>query len=256
MSLVTIIIPYKNNLKYLFLTLRSIFAQTYKNFEILIIYDDIDKTDLQRLKKYILEKKINKNYSIKIIVNKKNVGPGKSRNIGIKHSNAKYVAFIDSDDTWHKDKLKKQIFFMKKKNLLISHTSYNIINLKEKKISSRKAKDKIYFKDLIKSCDIGLSTVILDLMFLKKNNLYFPTNIKTKEDYILWLKIIKKINVIRGMNFKLMNYRKIKNSLSSNIFLNLLNGYKVYRIYMRYSILKSFYLLLCLSMNYLKKTYR
>ena len=256
MSFVTIIIPYKNNLKYLFLTLKSIFAQTYKKYKILIIYDDDDKTDLQRLKKYISKNKKNKKYSINIIINKKNLGPGQSRNIGILNSNTKYVAFLDSDDTWHKDKLKKQILFMKKKDLVISHTSYVVVDSQDKKISNRVAKNKIYLKDLIKSCDIGLSTVISDVKFLKKNNFYFPKNIKTKEDYVLWLNIIKKINVIWGININLMNYRKTKNSLSSNISLNLLNGYRVYRNYMHYSILKSFYSLLCLSINYLKKTYK
>ena len=256
MSFVTIIIPYKNNLKYLFLTLKSIFAQTYKKYKILIIYDDDDKTDLQRLKKYISKNKKNKKYSIDIIINKKNLGPGQSRNIGILNSNTKYVAFLDSDDTWHKDKLKKQILFMKKKDLVISHTSYVVVDSQDKKISNRVAKNKIYLKDLIKSCDIGLSTVISDVKFLKKNNFYFPKNIKTKEDYVLWLNIIKKINVIWGININLMNYRKTKNSLSSNISLNLLNGYRVYRNYMHYSILKSFYSLLCLSINYLKKTYK
>lgn len=253
MSLVTIIIPYKNNLKYLFLTLKSIFAQTYKNYKILIVYDDIDQTDFQKIKKYILKRKLNKKYSIKIIVNEKNLGPGISRNIGIKNSNSKYIAFVDSDDTWHKDKLKKQISFMKKKKLLFSHTSYSIINSKGKKIANRKAKNKIYFKDLIKSCDIGLSTVILDLMFIKKNNLNFPSKIRTKEDYILWLDIIRKIKVIRGIDLKLTNYRKTNNSLSSNILLNLLNGYRVYRNYMNYSIILSFYSLFHLSINYLKK---
>ena len=256
MSQVSIIIPYKNNLKYLFLALKSIFAQTYKKYKILIIYDDDDKTDLQRLKKYISKNKKNKKYSINIIINKKNLGPGQSRNIGILNSNTKYVAFLDSDDTWHKDKLKKQILFMKKKDLVISHTSYVVVDSQDKKISNRVAKNKIYLKDLIKSCDIGLSTVISDVKFLKKNNFYFPKNIKTKEDYVLWLNIIKKINVIWGININLMNYRKTKNSLSSNISLNLLNGYRVYRNYMHYSILKSFYSLLCLSINYLKKTYK
>jgi teichuronic acid biosynthesis glycosyltransferase TuaG len=235
--------------------LESIFRQTYKNFKILIIYDDTDKKDLKRLEKYLKKEKINKKYSIKIIVNKRNIGPGRSRNVGINNCISKYVAFIDSDDTWHKDKLKKQISFMKKKKLVISHTSYDVFDYDGKKISTREAKSRIYFKDLLKSCDIGLSTIILDCVFLKKNNFYFPNNIKTKEDYILWLNIAKKINVIRGINISLMNYRKTKNSLSSDIFMNLSNGYKVYRNYMHYSVLKSFYSLLRLSLNYLKKTY-
>ena len=253
MSSVTIIIPYKNNLKYLLLTLQSIFAQTYKNYKILIIYDDIDQTDFHKLKKYFLIRNLNKKFSIRIIVNKKNLGPGASRNIGIKNSNSKYIAFIVSDDTWHRDKLKKQISFMKKNKLLISHTSYNVVNSDGRKIGNRIARNRIFFRDLIKSCDIGLSTVILNLEFLNKNNLSFPSDIKTKEDYVLWLNIVKKIKIIRGLDLKLMNYRKLKNSLSSNIFLNLVNGYRVYRNYLNYGIILSFYSLFILSINYLKK---
>jgi len=252
-STVTIIIPYKKNLKYLFLTLKSISEQSYKKFKILIIYDDTDKSDLKIIKKTILTNKKFKNYLIKIIQNKDNFGPGKSRNIGIKNSNSKYIAFIDSDDTWHKDKLKKQIKFMEKNNLPISHTSYFVVNSDEKKLSFRIAKNKIFKDDLIRSCDIGLSTVMLDTAFIKKNKLYFPTTIKTKEDYVLWLKIIEKTNIIYGLDLKLTNYRKTKNSLSSNKIVAINNGFKVYNKYMKFNLTKSIFHLLILSINSIKK---
>ena len=188
MSLVTIIIPYKNNLKYLFLALESVFFQTYKKFKIIIIYDDENKSDLLQIKKFVFRNKKIRKYSIKILTNKKNIGAGESRNIGIKLSKTKYIAFLDSDDVWHKDKLKFQVNYMINDRTLISHTSYNIIDESGKKISLRKSKNKLYFKDILNSCDIGLSTVMIDLKFLKKNNLKFP-KIKTKEDYVLWLKM-------------------------------------------------------------------
>ena len=251
MSLVTIIIPYKNNLKYLFLALRSVFFQTHKKFKILIIYDDEDTSDLAHIKKFILKKRIKQKFSIQIIVNKKNLGAGLSRNVGIKFSKSKYIAFLDSDDIWHKDKLKLQLNFMNKYKIPISHTSYTVINESGKKLSLRRSKKKLYFKDILNSCNIGLSTVMVDLKFLKINNFKFP-NISTKEDYVLWLKILKKISYIRGINTNLTIYRRKKKSLSSSKITSIINGYRVYKDYMNMGHLKSFYRLLILSLNYLK----
>ena len=141
---------------------------------------------------------------------------------------------------------------MEKNNILFSHTSYHVINANNKIISSRLAKKKIFFKDLISSCDIGLSTVILNSSLIGKNKLLFP-GIKTKEDYVLWLQIIKKIKTIRGLDIKLTYYRKTKGSLSSNKLLSLINGYKVYRNYMNYGVIKSLFYLFILSINSVKK---
>ena len=250
---VTIIIPYKNNLNYLFSALRSILKQSYKNLKILIIYDDKDKSDLTKIKKFFKNTAIKKKIPFRIIVNKNSLGAGYARNVGIKKSKTKYVAFLDSDDVWAKNKLKIQINFMEKNNILFSHTSYHVINENNKVISSRLAKKKIIFQDLITSCDIGLSTVILNSSLLVKNKLLFP-GIKTKEDYVLWLRIIKKIKIIRGLDIKLTYYRKTKSSLSSNKLLSLINGYKVYRNYMNYGVIKSLFYLYILSKNSLKKT--
>tara|TARA_Y100000591_G_scaffold152410_1_gene131173 strand:+ start:3078 stop:3857 length:780 start_codon:yes stop_codon:yes gene_type:complete len=250
-SLVTIIIPYKNNLKYLFLALDSVFFQTYKKFKIIIIYDDEDRSDLLRIRKFI-SKKFKKKTSIKIILNKKNLGAGESRNVGINLSKTKYIAFLDSDDIWHKNKLKLQINHMIKKRATISHTSYNIIDESGKKISFRTSKEKLYFHNILNSCDIGLSTVMVELNLLKKNNLKFP-KIKTKEDYVLWLKILKKISYIHGLDKKLTDYRKRKNSLSANFITSIKNGFKVYRYYMKMGHVESFFRLTILSINFLKK---
>ncbi len=251
---VTVIIPFKDNIKYLFLAINSVFNQSYKNFRINIIYDNEDRTDLSKLKKFLKEKYQKKMKFVRIKINKKNLGAGHSRNIGIKKCNTKYIAFLDSDDLWKNNKLKIQINFMEKNKQVFSHTSYNIINEKNEEVSSRKAKSKIKFDDLISSCDIGLSTVILNTKFMKKNNYYFP-KIKTKEDFVLWLKIAKKIKFMSGINKELSSYRRVANSLSSNKLISIINGYKVYRNYMNYSKLKSIYFLFILSINSIKKNY-
>tara|TARA_B110001450_G_C17593884_1_gene470035 strand:- start:312 stop:1115 length:804 start_codon:yes stop_codon:yes gene_type:complete len=249
---VTIIIPYKSNLKYLFLALNSVFNQSYKNFKLIIIYDNIHKEDLEKIKIFLKKRDYFKKFNIRIITNKKNFGAAESRNIAIRKSNSKYIAFLDSDDIWSKNKLKIQVDYMEKNNVKFSHTSYNIINANNKIVSSRLAKKKIIFQDLITSCDIGLSTVILKSSLLHKNKFLFP-RIETKEDYVLWLKVVKKIKTIIGLDIKLTYYRKTKGSLSSNKLLSLINGYKVYRDYMNYGVIKSLFYLFMLSINSLKK---
>ena len=101
-------------------------------------------------------------------------------------SQGSLIAFLDADDLWTRNKLKKQIFFMKKNLVDISHTSYHIINSDNKIIGSRIAKD-MNHKLLLNSCDIGLSTVIMKKEIIT-NKIKFA-NINTKEDYVLWLKI-------------------------------------------------------------------
>ena len=244
MSLVSIIIPYFKKKNYIKSTINSVLNQKFKNFEILIVYDDANKSELNVLKKIK-----NKDKRIRIIVNKKNIGAGFSRNKAIKSSKGKYIAFIDADDLWKPKKLQQQILFMKKKNIDISHTSYSIINEINKKISIRKARN-LKFKDLVKSCDVGLSTVVLKKEILKEDHF---ANLKTKEDYVLWLKLSKKGYTFYALRENLASWRQTSRSLSSSTFQKLIDGYRVYRIYLKNSYLVSFMKLILLSFNYLKK---
>mgnify|MGYP001391269078 CR=1 FL=1 len=244
MRLVSIIIPYYKKKNYIEQTLKSILSQKYKNFEILIIYDDTNQEDLYFLK--TLKKKDDR---IKIVINKQNIGAGMSRNKAIKLSRGTYVAFIDADDLWHPNKLKTQINYMIKNKVSISHTSYNIIDMKGTKIGFRKAK-KIEYKDLVNSCDIGLSTVMIKKTILK--NHYFA-KIKTKEDYVLWLSLAKKKFIFYPIKKTLTSWRSLSDSLSSSIFQKLFDGYFVYRNFLKQSFFKSLLSLFILSINYLKK---
>ena len=245
MDLISVIIPYYKKKEYIISSINSALNQTYKNLEIIIIYDDLNKEDLNLLKK--IKKKDKR---IKIYINKKNLGAGRSRNKGIKLSKGIFVAFLDSDDLWKKNKLKKQIFFMKKNGINASHTSYTIINSNNKIIGSRNAKDMSY-KLLLKSCDIGLSTVILKKEIITSKIKF--ANIKTKEDYVLWLKITFNNNKIFALKDNLTKWRKLEDSLSSSKLQKIYDGYLVYRKYMNFNLLKSFGFLMLLSFNYFLK---
>ena len=247
MDLVSVIIPYYKKRNYIKETIISVIKQSYDYLEIIIIYDDTNLNDLEFLRE--ISKLDNR---IKIINNNKRLGAGPSRNKGIEQSNGKYIAFIDADDTWLSDKLKDQIAFMKKNNYQISHTSYYIIDEKKKIIGQRKARDLLSINEILKSCDIGLSTVIIEKKIIKKTNTKFP-QLVTKEDFVFWLTLLKKNYKFYAYDSNLTNWTDSRNSLSSSVIQKLFDGYKVYNHYMNFNIIKSLYYLICLSLNYLKK---
>ena len=245
--LISIIIPYYKKKKFFKNTIKSILEQTHKNFEIILIYDDIDKTELPFVKLTLRKIK-----NVKIIINKKNLGAGYSRNIGIKKSKSRLISFLDSDDTWHKDKLKKQIKFMKINKVDFSYTDYSIIDKNEKKIKIIRAPKIITYRNLLFSCDIGLSTVMINSRLLKKDK--FP-NLKTKEDYLLWIKLSKKKIKMLGINETLASWRQTNNSLSSSIMQKLKDAFLVYSYHLKFNFLKSLILVFLLSINSLTKKY-
>lgn len=240
-SKISVIMPYYKKRDYIKQTIKSVLNQTYQNFEIILVYDDQDLSDLHYIKKNFKTKKL------KIIVNKKNLGAGYSRNVAIKHSSGEYISFLDSDDYWKKKKLFYQLNFMKKNSYQITHTDYTVLS--KNKTQKRIAKE-ISFTELMRSCDIGLSTVMIKKRLLNKKSF---ANLKTKEDYVLWLKILKNGIKIYPLNKNLTIWQETQNSLSSSVYQKIKDGYSVYRHYLKQNSLQSAISLLTLSFNYLKK---
>ena len=228
---ISIIIPYFKKKKYFKKTIKSILNQSYKSYEVIVIYDDTSLDELDFVKKTLKKIKLNK-----LIINSKNYGVGISRNIGIKQASGTFIAFCDADDTWKKNKLNTQLNFMIKNNLMISHTNYFVINEESKVIGKFNIKNKLSYNDLLKSCDIGLSTVIVRKKLLQNNKF---NKLKTKEDYLLWLKIVKKIKYIYGINQNLSSWRKNENSLSSSVIQKFQDTYRLYRLYLKNNFILS-----------------
>jgi len=246
MKLVSVIMPYYKKRKYVKSSIYSVLKQTYKYFELIVVYDDPGSQDIIFLKRLAKKDK-----RIKLIINKKNYGAGISRNIGIKKARGYFIAFIDSDDLWHKSKLIKQVNFMSKLNCLVSHTDYKIVK-KNNSIEYRKAEN-LRYDDIIYSCDIGLSTVMIKKSIINKLIL-FP-NLKTKEDFVFWLKLTKKYKcVFFPLNSCLTKWRQTSGSLSSSFYQKVHDAFKVYNIFCNFNFIKSFLFTIILSFNYLKKS--
>ncbi len=136
---VSIIIRGKNEEDWLGLCIKSIREQSFKDFEIILIYDDEDLNDL-----FVIENDFKKNPKIKIIKNSKNLGAGISRNIGIKHAKGKIIAFVDSDDFWLPEKLERQTKFMQENNYDFTFCNYEKVVSREKTINVKRCVFIIY----------------------------------------------------------------------------------------------------------------
>ncbi len=238
---VSIIVTYYKKKLFFERTINSILNQTYKNFEVIVVYDDWDKSELNFVKEVL-----NKIPKYKIIVNKKNIGAGFSRNKGVHFAKGDYIAFCDADDLWHKNKLEIQISYMKKNKLNFSHTSYKIINYYGKIIGKFRIKNELNYQFLLRSCDIATSSVVISKNIFKKKVSF--SSFKTKEDYSLWLKIVKKEKRLYGINVNLLFWRLSKNSLSSSFFQKIFDAFNVYHISENYNVIISIYFVIRLSL--------
>ncbi len=244
--LVSIIIPYFNDPNNIKSCIQSALAQSYSKLEIIVIDDENSIKSKKILKKISrLDKKI------KIFLTKKNKGVSFARNLGIKKSNGKFIAFLDSDDLWKKNKIKKQIIEMKKRKLDICYTNFKTIN--DNKIFSYEVNlpKKLDYEDLLKACPICCSSIVIRSQIVKKHQF---SKLKTKEDYELWLKLSKNNFKFGGVNKYLTLYKIRKNSLSSNHFNKLISAFKIYNNYNNYGILWSLLFVIRLYYNaFIKK---
>ena len=247
MALVSVIIPYYKKINQISKTLNSVLAQTFQDFEIILIYDDDNVQDLVYIKE-----NFSKNSKIKIVQNKKNYGAGISRNIGIKHSSGNFIAFLDADDIWYSDKLEKQVKFMRENKYDFSFTNYLKRISSKKSIHVQSKKRKISYKDLLLDNEIGLSTVMLNKNIIK--NELFPS-LKTKEDYVAWLKLSKENYIAYNLNEFLSEWNFSTNSLSSSLLQKVMDGFRVYYIYLDFNFFKSLFFLLRLSINSINRKF-
>lgn len=218
--LVSIIMPTYNSEKYIKDTIESILAQTYINWELLITDDSSTDNTIMLIKTYqAYDKRIN------LFTLSKNKGAAIARNNSISNSNGRFIAFCDSDDTWNNDKLEKQIGFMLNNNFHFSFSYYNIIDEDNNLLKKIVTRDKVTYNDLLITCDIGCLTAVYDVEHFGKNYMY---NIRKRQDYTLWLKLLKRTKFAYAYKESLANYRYRKGSISSNKFSALCYVFKVF----------------------------
>jgi len=242
-DLVSIITPLYNADSFIEDMINSVINQTYTNWELIIVDDcstDQGYANVLNFK--------DKDKRITLLRNKKNLGPALSRNKGIKHAKGRFIAFLDSDDQWMPDKLEKQIEFMQKNAYTFTFSEYKMIDEADNVIGFKDSLPvKVDYKKLLESNYIGCLTAVYDTRFLGK--IYMPEILK-RQDYGLWLKILKKIDYAYCLKEPLAIYRIRTSSVSSHKFKLIKYNWKLFRDIEGLSIFQSLY---CLSKNVLNK---
>lgn len=182
-GLVSIIMPSYNTAEYVADSIRSVIAQTYSDWE-LIIVDDCSKDDSVNVINSFSDPRI------RLLVNETNSGAALSRNRALREAKGKWIAFLDSDDLWAPEKLEKQIRFMEQKPCAFSYTAYDEISEEGSKTGVRvSGPGKITKTGFFNYCWPGCLTVMYDAEAI---GLVQIADIKKNNDYAVWLKVCKK----------------------------------------------------------------
>ncbi|MGG7213287.1 glycosyltransferase family 2 protein [Clostridium nigeriense] len=231
-DLVSIITPTYNCGKFIEETIESVLKQSHENWEMIIVDDcSTDNT------KEVVEKYTKNDHRIKYYILDKNSGAAVTRTKAMELAKGNYIAFLDSDDLWMEDKLKRQLDFMKNNDYAFTCTAYEQIDEMGYPLNKViKTKEKTDYNGILLSCPVGNSTVMYNVDKLGK---FTVPNIRKRNDDALWLQILKKERYIYGMKDILMKYRIRNNSISSNKLQLVKYHWKLYREIENLSIIRS-----------------
>jgi len=243
---VDIILPNYNSSEHIEETLNSIVGQSFKNWKLSIVDDNSNDETKNIIKRYVLNNKI------KIIWLKRNKGVGFCRNLAMRNTKSEYIAFIDSDDIWEKEKLSKQLDFMIKNKYHFTYTNYLPFRSEKGQNNLREIKPAKYFtfEKFVRDTSIATSTMIIKKSSIE--NVKF-SNTKICEDYFFKCQILKKVNFAYCLSENLMKYRIRKNSLQSNKIRNFYWIWYINRNYNQLNFLKNLLSIFCISINSIKK---
>lgn len=233
--LVSIITPVFNSQKYLKDSIESVLAQTYQNWELILVDDCSTDQSADIILKYTKVDSRIKYYKLQ-----SNMGSGAARNMAMKCAAGNFMAFLDSDDVWLPRKLEVQTNSMIKNNTAFSFTSFGYISSSGQVLRSvREAGfDTIDYAQLVRGKTIGCLTVMLNIEMVGKKQM---PNIRVKQDYVLWLNILKEGFTAHPINEMLALYRLTDGSATSKKYKLIAAHYRLLRESQGLSVLDSVY---------------
>jgi glycosyltransferase involved in cell wall biosynthesis len=218
---ISIITPSFNSENFIADTIESVIAQQFQDWEMLIVDDCSTDNSLEISKRYA-----ERNERITAVQLSENSGAAVARNTAITKARGRYISFLDSDDLWLPHKLKTQIEFMTKNKAAFCFSAYHYIDKNGRIFGQCAVPRQITYRQLLKNPIIGCLTAIYDTQ--KLGIIEMPL-IRKRQDFGLWLRLLKKTQYAYGIQEPLASYRVHQNSMSANKFSAVSYTWSLYR---------------------------
>lgn len=245
--LISIVTPNFNSEKYISKTIESVQAQTYTNWEMVIIDDCSSDNSVAIIKRYMKT-----DTRIRLIELTENLGPAASRNAGIEIVKGTYLTFIDSDDLWMPHFLEISIQNIQNSDGFVFASYHRFDENLQPYFKDFVVPKKVNYTDILETNSISCLTAFIDIQKLGK--MYMP-NVRYRQDMGLWLQYLQKIPFAVGIQEPLAIYRIRKKSHSRNKINLISHQWNFYRKVAKLSILNSLKFILLWILNGLKKYY-
>lgn len=242
-GLFSIIVPCYNSSQFIDRCMNSILIQTYKKFEVLIVDDGSTDLSYKMLKKFSFKDK-----RFKIIRHKNNLGVSSARNSGLNLSVGQFVAFLDIDDWWPKNKLDIYASYFSKGYDLLFSNYYRVKSYKDRRLI--RVRKNIHFDILVFSNLIPTSTGAYDQEKIGFKVFDFES---PSEDWLFWLSLIKVSKKSQGIQKNLMFYNVSNQSLSANKLKMAKKAWFIFRKFHKYGVVRSTYCFLIYSYNGIRR---
>lgn len=211
-KLVSIIVPVYNVERFIAETMECVRAQTYEDWELLLVEDVSTDATKEVIEAYLRDKQDDR---IRLICQTENKGAAHARNRGLEEATGRFIAYLDADDLWERKKLERQLAFMEEKQAAFSFTGYEFADEAGKGLGKIvQVPETLCYKEALKNTTIFTTTVMFDTDKIKKDMLNMP--IIKSEDTALWWKVLRNGYTAYGLNENLVRYRRAGKSLSSN----------------------------------------
>ncbi len=246
-QLVSVITALYNSERFVEKTIKSVISQTYPQWEMIIVNDGSTDRSAQIALDYA-----KRDERIKVIT-QPNAGSAAARNNGIRQAAGRYIALLDSDDVWDSNFLESQLAFMQQTDGKLVCAAHRRVNEKDEECLKpfyppREAR----YHDLLKTCSISCLTALYDTQPYGK--VYLREELSSlRDDYALWLDLVKKVGVVYGNQQILASYRMLNSQITANKRKMIKPQYNIYRKVEKIGVLKSLYYLFCWGIYGLKK---